>query len=152
MRIIYQNESGGCSVVIPAPDNTLTMDQLAAKVVPIGVSYKIVPDGEVPSDRTYRNAWVPDLALGKITHNMGKAREIHKDHMRKARTPLMVDLDTAYMRADEKGGAGAAEKLTITAQKQALRDVTLDPRIAAAQTVEELRRVWPAELGRNPLQ
>lgn len=151
MRIIYQNSDGGCSVVVPATDSGLTIEEVIAKCVPAGTPYKIVPVNEIPSDRTYRNAWVADTVGGKVNHDIVKAREIHKDHMRRARTPLMTTLDTAYLKADEKGGAGNAEKATIAAQKQALRDVTADPGIAAAKTVAELKQVWPTALGPNPL-
>lgn len=151
MRIIYQNAEGGCSVVIPAPDCPFSMEALAAKVVPAGVTVSIVSKESVPSDRTYRNAWVADVVNAKVDHDMVKAREIHKNHMRKARTPLMADLDTQYMRADELGPSGAAQKAQITAQKNALRDVTADPGIEAAQTPEDLKAVWPSVLGPNPL-
>lgn len=127
------------------------MEDLATKVVPAGTPYKIVPVSEVPSDRTYRNAWDADVVTGKVTHNMPRAREIHKKYMRAARKPLLEALDTAYMQADERGPAGAADKATIAAQKQVLRDVTLDAGIAAATTVAELKAVWPVALGANPL-
>lgn len=151
MRIIYTNAEGGCSIVIPAPDTGLTIEEVAAKSVPAGTPYKIVPVSEIPSDRTYRGAFVADVVNGKITHNIVKAREIHKDHMRRSRTPLMTALDTAYLKADEKGAAGNAEKATIVGQKQVLRDVTADPGIAAAQTVTDLKQVWPVALRVNPL-
>jgi hypothetical protein len=150
MRIIYTNAEGGCSIVIPAPDTGLTIEEVAAKSVPAGTPYKIVPVTEIPSDRTYRNAFVADVVNGKVHHDIVKAREIRKDHMRRARTPLMAALDVAYTRADEKGHAGAAEKAQIAAQKQALRDVTADAGIAAATTPEELKAVWPAVLGPKP--
>lgn len=150
MRIIYTNAEGGCSIVIPAPDTGLTIEEVAAKSVPAGTPYKIVPVSEIPSDRTYRNAFEADIVNGKINHNIVKAREIHKDHMRRARTPLMAALDTAYMRADEKGAAGNAEKAQIAAQKQALRDVTAAAGIAAATTPDELKGVWPSILGPKP--
>jgi hypothetical protein len=74
-----------------------------------------------------------------ITINMAKARDIHRAKMRDARSPLLSDLDIAYQRATEAG----ADTSAIVAKKQALRDVTADPAIEAAQTVEELKAVWP---------
>jgi hypothetical protein len=57
-RIIYQNE-GGVSIVIPTPEYLMshTIEELAIKDVPAGKSYKIVDESEIPSDRTFRNAW-----------------------------------------------------------------------------------------------
>lgn len=55
-RIIYPNEFGGVSIIIPA-DCGLTIEQIAAKDVPTGTPYKIIDADEVPSDRTFRDAW-----------------------------------------------------------------------------------------------
>jgi|GEM_PF-1089096 len=95
-----------------------------------------------PADRTFRNAWVLDG--DKIGHDMGKAREIHRERMRAARAPKLAALDVDYQRADE-GGKGE-DKARIAAKKQALRDVTKDPAIDAATTPEQLKAVWPAVL------
>lgn len=56
-RIIYPTPDGGVAVIVPAPDCGLTIREIAAKDVPAGVEYKIVDVSEVPSDRTFRNAW-----------------------------------------------------------------------------------------------
>jgi hypothetical protein len=56
-RIIYPTDNGGVSIIIPAPDCGLTIEQIAAKDVPAGKSYKIVDVTDIPSDRTFRNAW-----------------------------------------------------------------------------------------------
>lgn len=56
-RIIYETEDGGVAVIIPAPECDLTIEEIAAKDVPEGVSYHIVDVSEVPSDRTFREAW-----------------------------------------------------------------------------------------------
>ena len=56
-RIIYSNENGGVSVVIPIQDCTLSIEEIASKVVPIGAKYKIVDSSDIPADRTFRDAW-----------------------------------------------------------------------------------------------
>lgn len=56
-RIIYSNEQGGVSIVIPAPNSEITLQELVTKVVPQGVAYKIVDVSEIPTDRTFRDAW-----------------------------------------------------------------------------------------------
>ena len=56
-RIIYSNEDGGVVVLVPSPNWKGTIEELAAKDVPAGRPYKIVDVSEVPSDRTFRNAW-----------------------------------------------------------------------------------------------
>jgi hypothetical protein len=56
-RIIYPTDEGGVAVIVPAPECGLTIEQIAAKDVPMGKPYKIVDVADVPSDRTFRNAW-----------------------------------------------------------------------------------------------
>ena len=56
-RIIYPNDDGGVSIVIPAPECGLTIEEIAAKDVPAGKPYKIVDVADIPTDRTFRNAW-----------------------------------------------------------------------------------------------
>ena len=56
-RIIYPTDDGGVAVIVPAPNSGLTIEQIAAKDVPSGKDYQIVDVSEIPSDRTFRNAW-----------------------------------------------------------------------------------------------
>ena len=56
-RILYETEEGGVAVIIPVAECGLTIEEIAAKDVPEGVSYHIVDVSEVPSDRTFRGAW-----------------------------------------------------------------------------------------------
>lgn len=56
-RIIYQTDEGGVAVIIPAPECGLTIEEIAAKDVPAGKSYKIVNTEDIPTDRTFRDAW-----------------------------------------------------------------------------------------------
>jgi hypothetical protein len=58
-RIIYPNDDGGVSILIPTPEylETHTIEELAAKDVPVGKPYKIIDVTDLPSDRTFRNAW-----------------------------------------------------------------------------------------------
>lgn len=56
-RIVYKNNDGTISIVVPAPDTGLTIQQIAAKDVPHGIPYEIVNVSDIPEDRTFRNAW-----------------------------------------------------------------------------------------------
>lgn len=58
-RIIYPNDDGGVSILIPTPEylSEHTIEELAAKDVPAGKPYKIVDVSDIPTDRTFRNAW-----------------------------------------------------------------------------------------------
>lgn len=56
-RIIYSNDEGGVSIIVPAPECGLTIEEIAAKDVPAGKTYQIVDVSDIPTDRTFRNAW-----------------------------------------------------------------------------------------------
>lgn len=64
MKIIYKNEKDGVSILHPTDESLsfMTIDEIAKKDVPTGVRYKIVEDSEIPTDRTFRNAWIADEA------------------------------------------------------------------------------------------
>ena len=63
-RIIFQNNEGGVSVIVPSPNclREHTIEEIAAKDVPAGKPYKIVSVDDIPSDRTFRNAWTVNEA------------------------------------------------------------------------------------------
>ena len=58
-RIIYPTDEGGVAVIVPAPEYLAehTIEELAAKDVPTGKPFKIIDTADVPSDRTFRDAW-----------------------------------------------------------------------------------------------
>ena len=141
-RIIYTNAEGGVSVVVPALEADISIEEVAKRVVPEGVSYEIVDAQDVPSDRSYRNAWARNGRA--ITHDIVKARAIHKDKIREARKPQLDALDVEFMRATEVDNR--TEMNQIASKKQALRDATADPRIDAAQNIEDLKLAWPEAL------
>lgn len=69
-RIIFKNAEGGVSIIIPAPNCGLTIEQIAAKDVPTGHPYKIVDVADVPADRTWRDSWTVDEA--DLTDGVGE--------------------------------------------------------------------------------
>jgi hypothetical protein len=58
-RIIYPKDDGGVVIVIPTPEalETMTIEEIAAKDVPSGKEFKIVDTTDIPTDRTFRDAW-----------------------------------------------------------------------------------------------
>jgi hypothetical protein len=70
-RIIYKNLDNSVSIIIPAPEalKSMTIEQIAVKDVPTGLKYKIVDISDIPSDRTFRNAWTIDEA--ELTDGVG---------------------------------------------------------------------------------
>ena len=56
-RIIFPNDDGGVSVIVPSDNCGLSVEEIARKDVPSGKAYQIVDVANVPSDRSFRNAW-----------------------------------------------------------------------------------------------
>ncbi|MFI3187399.1 MAG: hypothetical protein QX198_15600 [Methylococcaceae bacterium] len=51
-RIIYQTPEGGVAIIVPAG-----LIEDCIKDVPANTPYKIIDTADVPTDRTFRNAW-----------------------------------------------------------------------------------------------
>jgi len=58
---IFPNETT-ISVLVPAPNYELTLEQICAKDVPTGVPYLIIDSSELPADREFRDAWQADFS------------------------------------------------------------------------------------------
>ena len=56
-RFIYTNDDGGISIVIPADNTNLTLDQIKDKDCPSGKTVYTVNKTAIPTDRSFRNAW-----------------------------------------------------------------------------------------------
>ena len=79
--------------------------------------------------------------------DMSKAREIHKNNIRAARTPKLQELDIEFQKALET----SASTTDIVAKKQALRDAPADSGIAAASDEAGLKAQWKTDiLGTSP--
>ena len=55
-RFIYENDDGSITIVIPADNTSLTLDEIKAKDCPSGKTVYTVDKSAIPSDRTFRNA------------------------------------------------------------------------------------------------
>jgi len=128
-RIIYQNESGGVAVIVPTGSV-----ELALKDVPPGVPYEIVDVADIPSDRTFRNAWV--IGDGCVEHDLDQCREIGHDKRRAARTEEFAPFDEII--AKQIPGADAAE---AEAARQEIRDRYAEVQLAidAAADPDEIK-------------
>ena len=79
--------------------------------------------------------------------DMAKAREIHKNNIRVARTPKLAELDVEFQKALETG----ASTTDIVAKKQALRDAPADSGITSAADTDALKAQWKTDiLGTSP--
>ena len=56
-RILYTDDDGNLCIVVPTDQTSLTVEQIQAKDVPTGKTSYIVDTTDVPTDRSFRNAW-----------------------------------------------------------------------------------------------
>lgn len=139
-KIIYTNPDGTVAVIHPTGD---VND--AIKDVPDGLSYEIVEDSVIPTDRSFRNAWKQNSKT--IETDIAKAREIHKENIRTARNPKLAELDIDFQKALET----SSSTTDIVSKKQALRDAPADSAIAAASDTDALKAQWNISiLGDSP--
>jgi hypothetical protein len=128
-RIIYSNTDGTVAVIVPTESV-----ELAAKDVPPGVPYQIVTTDDVPSDRTFRGAWVMGDCC--IEHDLGKCRDIGHDKRRVQRAEEFKPFDEIIAKQIPGADATAAE-----AARQEIRDrySKVQEAIDAAETLNEIK-------------
>ena len=63
-RIIFPNDTGGISLVIPIEECGLTIQEIASKDVPVGKPYKIIDVNELPPEAQH---W--DLFFNALEHD-----------------------------------------------------------------------------------
>ena len=133
-RIIYQNETGGISVIIPTESV-----ELALKDVPEGVPYEIVDEADIPSDRYFRNAWVMGDCC--IEHDLDKCKTLGHDLRRQQRAEEFKPYDEMIMKQIPGADHAAAE-----AARQAIRDkyALIQDVIEGASTPEEIKSALDA--------
>lgn len=132
--ITYPQADNKLAVIIPA-DSSLAIEEIAAKDVPANTPYKIVETLDL--DNEYFNAYEFDAELGAKV-NIEKAKAIHLDKFRAARSPKLAKLDIDFMKAVEANDE--VKKAEIVAAKQALRDVTL---ITLPDDLAGIKATWP---------
>ena len=128
-RIIFQNESGGVSVIIPTESV-----ELALKDVPEGVVYEIVEDDAIPADRFFRNAWVANGAAVDV--DLDKAKDIGHDIRRQQRAEEFKPFDEII--AKQIPGLDATEAEASRAQIRFKYGLIQDV-IDAASDPEEIK-------------
>ena len=79
--------------------------------------------------------------------DMAKAKVIHKNKIREARTPKLAELDIEFQKALETGSSTT----DIVNKKQALRDAPANSDIDSASDADALKAQWQTDiLGPSP--
>ena len=101
----------------------------------------------MPKNRDFRGAWT--LEGDVMKEDLSAAKELFKDKIKEARTPLLASEDVAFMMALENDDASA--RAASVAKKKALRDATKASAIDAASSISELTAAWDTSvLGDSP--
>ena len=136
-KIITKNNDGTVSVTFASPHWEGTMEELAKKVVPTGLTYKIVEDSVIPTDKIFRDAW--EYSDGTISVNITKSKNLWKEKIRGARKSKLEALDVDFMKSQETG----ADTSAIVAKKKELRDYPA--KVDSATTTDEIKAVWDTD-------
>ena len=129
-KIIYTNSEGGVSVVHPTGE--VPISELPAK---LGLTdYEIVDDDVIPTDRTFRNAWVKSGAT--VVEDLPKSKEIAHERRREARAEEFKPHDEVIMKQIPGADTDAAE-----AARAAIRTkyATMQTEIDAATSTAEIK-------------
>jgi len=141
-KIIFIRADGGVSVVHPALNTLPKLESVTEaeaeqrawdKLPTDAINPRFVNDADIPSDRTFRNAWTHDLTV-----DFPKAQVLTKDRLRIDRKPLLEAQDVLFQRALETGQDATA----IVKEKQRLRDVT--KLVDTATTLDALKNMGVA--------
>lgn len=129
-RIVYPTDNGGIAVIIPAGSIEDCM-----KDAPEGKPFEIVDAADIPTDRTFRDAW--EQSGKAIAHNLTKCKSIGHDKRRAARAAEFAPLD---VEATIPAKATQAE-----AARQVVRDkyAEMQAAIDAAPDVDSLKALLP---------
>lgn len=135
-RILFPTPDGGVAIIIPTGE--ISIEEVAAKDVPAGTPYEIVTADDIPSDRTFRGAWV--LGDCCVDHDIDRCKAIAHDKRRAARAEEFAPHDEVI--AKQIPGVSATE---AEAARQMIRDKYAELQVAidAAATVEQLLEVTP---------
>ena len=129
-KIIYTNSEGGVSVVHPTGE--VPISELPKK---LGLTdYEIVADDVIPTDRTFRNAWVKSGAT--VVEDLPKSKEIAHERRREARAEEFKPHDEVIMKQIPGADTDAAE-----AARAAIRTkyATMQTEIDAATSTAEIK-------------
>lgn len=82
-RIIYKNKDNSVAILIPSQEalSFATLQEIAEKDVPHNLPYWIVPTSDIPTDRTFRNAWEIDESFGEPDGFGGESNEFSDEKL-----------------------------------------------------------------------
>jgi len=129
-KIIYQNSDGTVAVVIPTGE--VPIEDLPAK---LGLTdYEIVEDDVIPTDRTFRNAWVKTGAA--VVEDLTKSKEVGHELRRAARSEEFKPHDELISKQIPGADTDAAEAARATIRT---KYTTMQTSIEDAATTADIK-------------
>lgn len=170
---LFDMEDGTVIYGAPAPGCPLTIEEIAEKDTFKGRPFLLVDSDDLPDAGIFRDAWrvdfskphgygmgheewykhkasenyktpakVKSLAKPNIAIDMATARMIWRAHMAEARDARLEEMGRLYQLYVDQG----LDPAPVVERRNALRDVTQNPAIDAAKTLDELKATWPSIL------
>lgn len=143
-KIIFNNLDGSIGIIHPTQEaiKKYTIEQIADKDVPEGLEYNIVDESEIPTDRSFRNAWEYDASLSnkKVKVNINKAKEIAHIKRRSDRSEAFKPLDIKATIPSESTAAEASRQ--IIRDSDAQKQIDIDN----AATPDEIKAIMDRKL------
>ena len=135
-KIIYTTAEGDLHVVHPT-DAVTDLAAHAAEVVPSGVTYEIVAESVIPTDRLFRGAWT-ESTPGAITEDLTKSKVIAHEIRRSERATEFAPHDEVISLHIPGSALTDAETARTTIRE---KYATIQSDIDSATSVAELRTV-----------
>ena len=146
-RFIYTNDDGSISIVTPANNTNLTLDQIKQKIAQVVKQFTLSINLRFLQIEVLETLGLIRSKIVGFGIDMAKAKEIHKTNIRNARAPKLAELDIEFQKAQET----SASTTDIVAKKNALRDAPAASGISTATTTDELKAQWDTSiLGASP--
>jgi hypothetical protein len=132
-KIVYIDPEENILAVVH-PTGEVPIEELAQRVVPAGVSYQIVDDDTIPSDRTFRDAWVNNGST--VSEDLEKSKQIGHQYRRDKRAKEFAPHDEVIAKQVPGADADAAEAARADIRA---KYATMQTEIDAATTTAEIK-------------
>lgn len=116
------------------PTGEVPIEELAQRVVPAGVNYQIVDDDTIPSDRTFRDAWVNNGST--VSEDLEKSKQIGHQYRRAKRAEEFAPHDDVIAKQIPGADTDAAEAARADIRA---KYATIQTEIDAATTTAEIK-------------
>jgi len=145
-KIVYTDTNGTVKIdeISEKALQIMSIDEIAIKIVPEGLTYRVTDANNISSDRTFREAWKENNSGQTIDVDMAQAKVIQQDKIRAARDSQWPDLDRRYLSVQRDN----LDLTALDAERQTLKDIPNNAQvnIDVAADVTALKAAWPTEL------